>query len=634
MNASVDPHTGALIRIAHPDDPHGMNWVCSAAESAWFPISNGWGLGYVATPGARVRRWQTPDRRAGNRLVYGLGNLRMTVTRRLRAARLDEEYVLKNVGGTDQPIWETRIFTPFNDNYPDAATCLTRRCHAHVWCGGNVAYVCATRMGGAPPHLGLVVTDGYFAGYSLEGRGWLGCPHARGAIALNARGGTLAPGQSFRMAWTLFWHRGWDDFLAQARAIPGFADVRAARYTLVGKEPPRVTVSDWRAVVGKPDGDLIQVTLPRKRETWLRVQRVPDVAALVRGRAGFIVKHQQVRNPRSPLHGALLAFDNDIDGQLCHPRWNDQNEGRERLGMGILLSLVAQRWPDRAVAAAARRHHAFVRRGLQTRDGTVLNGVNDRRQRLYNYPWVALLHLERKALDECRRTLRQYYRRGGARFYAFPIPIFDTVTAFRAAGRPREAAELLRLFQAHADAVVTTGTRLPPHEVNYEQTIVGPAALIPLETYLCTRDERYLRCAEQFLPLLEAFNGRQPDHHLHDIAIRHWDGYWFGRRQFWGDVFPHYWSALTGWVFYRYWQATGNEAYRRRGREILRNNLGSFRPDGRASCAYIYPDTINGDPARGWDPLANDQDWALVFLLLAARLDPRVISRGAGNELG
>lgn len=43
---------------------------------------------------------------------------------------------------------------------------------------------------------------------------------------------------------------------------------------------------------------------------------------------------------------------------------------------------------------------------------------------------------------------------------------------------------------------------------------------------------------------------------------------------------------------------------------------------------------VNGNPARGWDPLANDQDWALVFLLLAARLDPEFILDGPGSPLG
>ena len=47
------------------------------------------------------------------------------------------------------------------------------------------------------------------------------------------------------------------------------------------------------------------------------------------------------------------------------------------------------------------------------------------------------------------------------------------------------------------------------------------------------------------LPWLLAFGGPQPHVRLRDIAIRHWDGYWFGREQLWGDVFPHHWSVLT-----------------------------------------------------------------------------------------
>jgi hypothetical protein len=55
------------------------------------------------------------------------------------------------------------------------------------------------------------------------------------------------------------------------------------------------------------------------------------------------------------------------------------------------------------------------------------------------------------------------------------------------------------------------------------------------------------------------------------------------------------------------------------------NNLSSFNADGSATCAYLYPDAVNGQPARSADPLANDQDWALVFLLQAARLDPAFV---------
>lgn len=40
--------------------------------------------------------------------------------------------------------------------------------------------------------------------------------------------------------------------------------------------------------------------------------------------------------------------------------------------------------------------------------------------------------------------------------------------------------------------------------------------------------QKYLDGAKQQMPALEAFNGNQPSYHLNEIAIRHWDGYWFG----------------------------------------------------------------------------------------------------------
>ena len=137
-----------------------------------------------------------------------------------------------------------------------------------------------------------------------------------------------------------------------------------------------------------------------------------------------------------------------------------------------------------------------------------------------------------------------------------------------------------------------------------------------LEMYLLTREARYMDAAREHLRLLEVFGGRQPDHHLHEVAIRHWDGYWFGKRKMWGDTFPHYWSTLTAVAFHRYHLATGDGAYLERAHEILRNNLSLFRPDGRASCAYVYPMTVDGNEGRFYDPYANDQDWALVHWLM------------------
>jgi len=131
-----------------------------------------------------------------------------------------------------------------------------------------------------------------------------------------------------------------------------------------------------------------------------------------------------------------------------------------------------------------------------------------------------------------------------------------------------------------------------------------------------TEEPAYLHAARVQLPCLEAFNGRQPDHRLHDIAIRHWDDYWFGRRRVYGDTQPHYWSTITALAFDLYAEATRDQSYARRARGILLGNLSSFGADGRASCAYLNPLTVNGRPGKFLDPWANDQDWALVNWLM------------------
>ena len=132
---------------------------------------------------------------------------------------------------------------------------------------------------------------------------------------------------------------------------------------------------------------------------------------------------------------------------------------------------------------------------------------------------------------------------------------------------------------------------------------------------MLTGDEKYLKGDESQLPLLESFGGKQPSFHLYDIAIRHWDGYWFGKDRIWGDTFPHYWSTLSGIAFRLYAKATGKQEYAERALKIIRNNLCLFTEDGRGSCAFIYPNKVNGQKAHLYDPFANDQDWAMVFWL-------------------
>jgi len=635
----INPCTGAVARLGHPDDPFAMNWVCDSTDNPALLDSHGWGLGFLITPnGNGPQRWQRPESisvtRGMSRSCYKVGAIEVMVTRRLRGERFDETFEFRNLSKREQPILGIGLYAPFNDNYPDADTCVTRRCNAHLWCGGNTAYACCLRMGGAVPHLGLVLTDGFLGGYSIDGRGVnYGSSNQRGIIMFNASGLTLQPGQVHRIAWTCFWHQGWDHFFAQARTIPGFVEVTANYYTFITGNPPVITVSDPKAtvekLVAKAGEQTLKVRYDKDRETWLCVQAIDNITTLVRRRVAFIRDRQQVNDRHHVLDGAFLTYDNELGILVLKAESLGQSEGAERIGMGVLLAQSLQQWPNSKTESSARRYQRFIRKKLQRPDGTVLSGVHNPRERFYNYPWVAQLHLEmyrafpeKQFLVDCCKTLHTYYAHGGTKFYAINIPMLDAVTACEGARLKQEAAQLRKNFLAHGDHILATGLRIPAHEVNYEQTIIGPAVAIVLDCYLLSQEKRYLQAVKPLLVALEAFNGRQPDHHLHEIAIRHWDGYWFGGKEMWGDTFPHYWSALTGWVFMRYWQATGDESYRQRGREILMNNLSAFSADGSARAIYIYPDAVNGNPMRRRDPLANDQDWAMVFLLQSAQLDP------------
>ena len=54
-------------------------------------------------------------------------------------------------------------------------------------------------------------------------------------------------------------------------------------------------------------------------------------------------------------------------------------------------------------------------------------------------------------------------------------------------------------------------------------------------------------------------------------------------------------------------------SYEHKAKASLRGCLNLFFIDGMASCAMVYPDTVNGKKAHYYDPWANDQDWALYY---------------------
>jgi hypothetical protein len=647
FHVELDPILGAVTHVKRPDDPNGMNWLMHTDEIPGHLHACTWGLGTYNTgvPFAPVR-WQRADGFKASATVsvstYQTVNAVLTVQRRFVGDRLRETYTFTNPSKQETTLVLLRFYWPFNDNYtPDAATCVKKRCTVHYWFGGDVSWAHAVRMDGTGLRLGLVVKQGRFESYGVENRGFLlGYSNFRGDITPYAGDIKLPPGGKAVFEWEFFWCADWNDFFAKLQATPGYIGVSAPELCTVpgqklevairSKTKPEVkrgeqalavrrTGDGWKCSVTAVEPGLVNVNVKAgERSTLLTGLALPDPDALIRKRADFIIEKQQMMDKKNPLYGAFLIYDVEARSTVIGYR-DDFNEARERLGMGVLLALEQARVPRPTVARALKRYEAFVRTKLQREDGAVLDAAGGAPRRGYNYAWVAQFYIalyrmngRREYIDLAVKTVEAFYRDHGAAYMAIGVPVLDGLDIMRKLGLDKQRAEFLGRLEAQADRLIKNGLHFPPQEVTFEQSIVSPAVTFLLEMYLGTGEKKYLKAARAPMTCLEHFNGCQPDARLNDVSIRHWDGYWFGKRESWGDTMPHHWSALTALSFHRWFEATGDTEYRDRAQRILKANMYLFRSDGSGSAAHMYPKWVNGSWTTGLDPYANDQDWALV----------------------
>jgi hypothetical protein len=634
----VNDYTGAIDRLTVASDPYGMNWVASA-DNGWHPIAHGWGLGLIGgrpnagRDDAPVRWQEAAVRVEGDVLTaeYACGGWHVEVTRRPVDDGLAEQITIRNDLDRPRSVGSLWLYTPFNVDVVEGAAGLRHRCHAHVWAGGRETWIKAMRWSGEGPHVALAARTGDFIGYALDGVTDYGGSPIRGDIALVAQDielRTVEPGEELGFGWVIYPYADDAEFVAKLGREP----LRADRYVLTPGETTTVRGADHLTLgadsIGSLDGSVFTATEPGlatiaagdpvRPAASVTVVTVPELDALAAARTRFIHERQQVTDPGSPQFGAYLPYDNEYDAMLRKPPRRDYNDGRERIGMGVLLAQRRRTHPSAELIASTDRYADFVAARLQSPTGVVFDSSDDHEfKRLYNYPWVCRFWLEMYAAtgddryaDRFLTTVRAFYAAGGAEFYAIGMPI---LRAHRLLGE--RAAELVPLHRTNADFIRSRGVDYPTHEVPFEQTIVGPAAIVLLELHLVTGDPAFRRDAEAHLRLLELFGGPQPDGRLHDVPIRHWDGYWFGARPRWGDVMPHHWSAVTAWAWALRGIADADPAWTRRARQLSRATLHTFMPDGRASAAYVYPLIVNGRHEHSFDPLANDQDWALVTAL-------------------
>ena len=653
--------TGALSEMKIQGDERNMNWVVKTdgTQYPWIKENYGWGLGYFTVVKGREsikKEWMNPTKMSadGMEVTYRESDIGIRVIRVFEQDDLVERYTFTNEGGVPVSIYEIGIYTPFNDNYPDAEQCINTRANAHIWEGGSAAYVNAIRMGGFAPHLGLVVTEGAIKSYEVWERGRQKAnSHTRGIFALNLPDMQLKPGESYSLEWHLFSHAGNEDFRNKLLER-GSVLVSCNKYVFEKGEKARVELRSARPlkectarlngvpVSVKPEGNMYVVEMPMEqagearfdfyyngdKQTHADCLVINNTDGLIQKRVDFIRTHQQMNNPADLRDGAYMVYDNEGDSIYLNdtPNCNpvDRDEGAERVGMGVLLAKQYLLTKDPELKTSLLRYATFIRGKLQTDDYVTYSSVDRKnRNRGYNYMWVAEFYFQmykvtgdkQYAMDGYQ-TLQAMFRQFGNGFYAIGIPVRLGLQALRETGMKKEYEKLLDDFIKTGDVFIRNGLNYPAHEVNYEQSIVAPAIQFLAQLYLETGSRKYLDEVKRQMPVLEAFNGFQPSYHLNEVAIRHWDGHWFGKREMFGDTFPHYWSTATGAVYHFYALCTGDKRYQKRAEDVVRNNLCLFFEDGKASCAYMYPYKIDGVKAQFYDPYGNDQDWALVYYLL------------------
>lgn len=596
-----------------------LNWVMDTdgSQYAWVTEKYAWGsaLGLPEGVAVKVARQDT-----GNGVC--------------------ETYMLTNTTDHDIQLANAAISTPFNDNYPSADVCMAGRCNAHIWAGGEGAWVKAMRMNGEGLHLGLAVTEGAVDGYEIWERDRKkGMSNFRGCIALRLPVMTLKAGQDYRLSWTLFTHRGHD--FREKLLEAGGVWAESGRYVYNVGDTACVSFERGRNKVtvekriDKP-GEIVVVAEVGGRKSKAILLGVSSAEGVISKRADFIVERQQMLRKDDPRYGAYMVYDCGGDSIVTnHHGRSDLDEGRERTGMGVFLAEYYKIHPSEKLLLSLELYAKFIRGKLQDDTyKTTSSVVKPAKNRGYNYAWVADFYFRMYDITgnvayarHGYGTMKALFRMFGHGFYCIDYPVTVGLRSLRNAGMAAQADTLLHHFVQLTDRLCDNGRNFPKSEVNYEQSIIAPAVQVLCEMYLETREPRYLETAGQLMPPLEAFSAMQPSYRMNDIAIRHWDGYWFGKRCLWGDVYPHYWSAITAGAFHYYAMATGKWQYSRRARNIVLGNLCNFFENGEATCAHVLPARVNGENASHTDEYANDQDFALMYYLL-------VMKEGQGGGAG
>lgn len=650
FDIEFDENDGTVKSIVLSNDPDKMNWCSEYGK--WGKVHFEYYSGFYGKYAIKKKALELVSFSQNNNradAVYSNGVLQVSVGYFFdEYGYFVQKFIFKNLLYADLFLSEYNcsVELPLNDNYTYADDCLVHSCNTHIWCGLNTTYVNAVKMGVSENNLGIVASKGSFNSYSI-----LDCEsNKRGRFLLNLAPFELCQDEEYEVDLAVFPSKSNEDFRFKALEFSQFNCISSEHYTVFENEKIHFTAETGQIITNARvytkdndidffvDGNTVTVDyMPvylgdirffveiDGNTTYADFTVKPCFEKIVAERIKFIVEKQQYHKVGSPLDGAFLIYDNKEAHMIFEDSVPDHNASRERIGMGLLIAKYLQTHKNQKYYDALMKFVRFIKREIyDSNTGYVYNtiGKPENQIRLYNAPWVSMffneiytLTKDKSYLYDIMKLLENYYSSGGDKFYPNGISFINILDSLKKENMDKEYNELYCLFKKHIDNIIANGISYPKHEVNYEQTIVSPAATLISEFALISKDEYYLSNAEIHINLLERFNGEQPSFRQNEIPIRYWDDFWFGKMMISGDTFPHYWSCLTARAFNDYYLASGEVKYLEKAKECMRNCLCLFSEDGTASSAYVYPYRVDGKYMQKYDDWANDQDFALYFAI-------------------
>ncbi len=656
LQIGLDEETGFLSQIIVKEDESKMNWVLDRSD---------WG---------KVDGYRYYVRSASDRLSILEGThkempIRLQIIRHIIDGVFEERYVFYNPTKDDYHCLPEQfgIHFPFQCSMErgDIACQWETKCTAHVWCGGNTCWLYGAKISGHGPHLMIYLTEGSVSNYSISRNPTRtkSASDYRGDIVLNPDSFVIPPKGfhvlAFRYEGT---HKGPKEYLEHDTDM---LQLYASRYSLFENEKTTIIVTckrglsdlnvsingipfsvlpgtngkvaygEWSA--GSPGEYRVRASASGK-ETFAFLQVLRPLESILKRRAGFIAEKQQVHDTTSPLDGAYLIYDDDTLSIHMDDK-ADHNAARERVVMGIIVALQLQQEFDEKLYSSLKQYAAFLEREIyDASTNTVYDGVGREPViRHYNDPWLSiffrelfLVTREKKYLQYAGDILIRYYLDFGLENTGNCEEPYETASLLEENGELKRAEKMRNLAkQAIQNKYENGGYPKRFFETGYQHEYANYMAEKMFEYSRLYRDPSYAKIGEQFLLSAQSFYSFQPDYRMNRISVRHWDCYWFGKRHIFGDLFPHYWSAMAASMWYSYSLAAGRDC-RETIRQILMGNLCLFRDDGFAANSYLAPFMIDFYVPDGvkpvkylesfgkhfgktYDKWANDQDWALWF---------------------